>query len=62
MRKKLSRRPTWDAATPWKQQIENLLEETQALEHEITLLHDDIADRIGKLDNTDLAWLEGDTS
>lgn len=62
MRERLSRRPTWDAAKPVKQQIADLLEETQTLELQVAQLHDDIADRIGKLDDTDLAWLEAEPS
>jgi hypothetical protein len=61
MRERLSRRPTWDAATPVRQQIDGLLAETQTLEREVTQLHDDIAGRIAKLDDTDLAWLEDET-
>jgi uncharacterized protein YoxC len=61
MRERLSRRPTWDAATPVRQQIDGLLAETQTLEHEVTQLHDEIAGRIAKLDDTDLAWLEDET-
>jgi Mg2+ and Co2+ transporter CorA len=62
MRERVSRRPTWDAAQPVKQQIADLLAETQTLELQITQLHDDIAARIAKLDDADLAWLEEEPS
>jgi Mg2+ and Co2+ transporter CorA len=52
MRERVSRRPTWDAAQPV----------TQTLELQITQLHDDIAARIAKLDDADLAWLEEEPS
>jgi hypothetical protein len=58
LRDTVSRHPTWDGTLGRRQQITGLLDETHALEAEIVKLHDEIAERIARLSDTDVAWLE----
>jgi hypothetical protein len=59
LRATVAKHPGWDNTAGRKEQIAHLLEEMQPLDAEVVKLHDEIAARIGKIDDSDLAWLEG---
>lgn len=59
MRRKLRHDGASGSAPMWAAHAEELQSEAAGLEAEIAKLHDEIAERISRLDDSDLAWLEG---
>ena len=58
LRRKVFLHPNWDDAPAWRTMIAALQEEAEQVEAEVAKLHDEIATRIGKIDDSDLAWLD----
>lgn len=57
LQEKLARHPQWSRARYQQDQIERLLEATDALEAEILELHDQIEARLGEISDVDLTAL-----
>ena len=58
LRATVAKHPTWDGHYLRQRQIETLLAEIAPLEAEVAKLHDEIAERVGRIDDADLTYLD----